>query len=82
VPVQTPTVRVIHPDAVFRLDELRPVLGLSKTCAKREARLGRLKVSRRAGCLWTTGRWIHEWLEGGIVRVKRREVLLNGVGHT
>ena len=39
-----PPVRVIPPDALMRLDELRAVLGLPLTCLRREARLGRLRV--------------------------------------
>jgi hypothetical protein len=61
-------VRVIPPDAVFTLDELRSVLGLPRHTLRREARLGRLRVSRRAGKLWTTGAWVREWIETGRVR--------------
>ncbi len=67
-----PSVRVIPPEALMRLDELRVVLGLPMTCLRREARLGRLRVSRRSGRYWTTGRWIAEWIEAGEVRPKER----------
>ena len=48
------------------------VLGLPRTTRKREARLGQLRVSRRAGWLWTTGRWAKEWLEAGERKRKAR----------
>jgi hypothetical protein len=64
----TAPVRVIPPDAVFRLAELRVILGVPATMLKREARSGRLRVSRRGTFYWTTGRWVHAWLEAGEVR--------------
>ncbi len=63
--------RMIDPHAVYRLDELRTLLGLPMTCLRREVRLGRLRVSRRSGRYWTTGAWVHEWLAGGEVRPRR-----------
>src|SRR5262245_32021292 len=51
-PPARPLIRVIPPDAIMRLEELRVVLNLSKTCLRREARAGRLKVARRGGCYW------------------------------
>ena len=77
--VPVPQIRVISPDAVFRLDELRAILGLPMTCLKREARLGRLRVSRRSGRYWVTGRWVMAWIEGGEVDRKSRNEVLNGV---
>jgi hypothetical protein len=65
-------VRVIDPNAVMRLDELRAVLGLPLTCLRREARLGRLRVSRRSRRYWTTGRWIQQWIEDGEVKPRAR----------
>ncbi len=58
-------VRVIDPNAVFRLDELRAVLGLPRTTLKREVRAGRLRVTRRAGCYWVLGSWLLEYFESG-----------------
>lgn len=58
-------VLVIPADAVFRLDSLTQLLGLPPTALKRAAREGHLRVSRRCGWYWTTGRWVHEWLERG-----------------
>jgi hypothetical protein len=66
-----PPVRVIPPDALLRLDELRALLQLPMTCLRREARLGRLRVSRRSGRYWTTGAWIREWIEAGEVRPRQ-----------
>jgi hypothetical protein len=56
----------------MRLDELRAVLALPLTCLRREARLGRLRVSRRSGRYWTTGAWVREWIEAGEVKPKAR----------
>jgi hypothetical protein len=64
---------------VFRLSELQCVLGLLPSTLKREARRRRLRVSKRAGMLWTTGRWVHEWLESG--EVKRPAASPSSNGH-
>ena len=64
--------RVIAPDSIFKLDELRVFLGLPLTCLRREARLGRLRVSRRSGRYWTIGRWVQVWIEAGEVKAKVR----------
>ena len=66
----TPAVRSIPDDAVFTLTELQAVLGLPRHTLRREARLGRLRTSRRAGRLWSTGEWVRQWLQAG--EVKRR----------
>jgi len=71
-PLNVTAIRVIDPNTVVRLDELRAVLGLPLTCLRREARLGRLRVSRRSGRYWTTGRWVMEWIEAGEVKAKAR----------
>jgi hypothetical protein len=75
-----PAVRSIPDDAVFQLGELQLVLGLARHTLKREARLGRLRVSKRAGRLWTTGLWVREWLEAGEVRRRRATVALDNDG--
>jgi hypothetical protein len=67
-PPARPPVRVVPPDAVFALGELQAVLGLPRHTLKREARLGRLRVAKRAGRLWCLGCWVREWLERGEVR--------------
>jgi hypothetical protein len=64
-PQAVPAVRVIPPDAVLFLDELRQVLGLPKTALKRQVRLGHLRVARRCGRYITTGRWVNEWITQG-----------------
>jgi hypothetical protein len=70
--------RRIPDDAVLRLAELREALGLPKHTLAREARLGRLRVARRAGQLWTTGAWVREWIESA--EVPRREEQETGNG--
>ena|SRR5947209_2329500 len=71
-PTAPAPVRTIPDDAVFRLDELAAVLKLPRTTLRREARLGRLAVSRRAGCYWCTGRQVHAWLAAGEHKPRRR----------
>jgi hypothetical protein len=66
-----PSPRAIPDNAIHRLGEWQKILELPKCCLKREARLGRLRVSRRGGVLWATGRWIREWVETGEVKRTR-----------
>src|SRR5262245_51702143 len=63
-----PAVRPIPDDALHLLSEWGILLALPRHCLKREARLGRLRVAKRAGRLWATGAWIRQWVEGGEVR--------------
>jgi hypothetical protein len=56
---------VIHPCAVYTVDSLRSVLGLTKTTIGREVRLGRLRVTKRAGKYYLLGRWVLQWLKDG-----------------
>jgi hypothetical protein len=55
---------------VFRLNELREILGLPMSTLRREARERRLRVSRRAGWYWTTGTWVMQWITSGEVRTR------------
>jgi hypothetical protein len=71
-----PAIRVIPPDAVFWLGELREILGLPLTTLRREARSHRLRVARRGGRYITTGAWVHEWIISG--EVVRRPAERNG----
>jgi hypothetical protein len=52
---------------VFSLPQAGSALGLRKTTLRREAREGRLRVSKRGGRYFTTGAWLREWLESGEV---------------
>jgi hypothetical protein len=74
--------RAVHDDTVGSLEAWHYFLGLPAHCLKREARLGRLAVSRRAGKLWTTGVSIKRWLEEGRVEPRRvaRTATMNGNG--
>jgi hypothetical protein len=60
--------RRVPADAIHRLSEWQAILGLPLHTLGREARLGRLRVAKRAGTTWATGSWIREWLEAGEVR--------------
>jgi hypothetical protein len=59
---------VIEPHGVYSLAAAREALGLKKDTLAREVRLGRLRVSKRAGRYYLLGRWLLQWLEGGEVR--------------
>jgi hypothetical protein len=65
---------VIEPTAVYTGESLRAALGLPKSTVGREVRLGRLRVTKRAGKYFLLGEWILEWLEQGEVCRKRKEV--------
>ncbi len=59
---------LIKPGAVFTLEQARNTLGLAMHCLPREIRLGRLRVSKRAGRYFLLGEWLLEWLRTGEVR--------------
>jgi hypothetical protein len=59
---------VIHPGAVYSLESARAALGLARATLRREVRLGRLRVSKRAGRYYLLGAWLLEWLRSGEVR--------------
>jgi hypothetical protein len=65
---------VIEPTAVYTVESLRAALGLTKSTVNREVRLGRLRVTKRAGKYFLLGTWILEWLRSGEVCRKRKEV--------
>jgi hypothetical protein len=67
-PTSTPAPRTIDPHHVGTLPEWCGFLGLPRHSLKREGRLGRLKVFKRSGRLWTTGEAVLDWLRGGEVR--------------
>jgi hypothetical protein len=62
---------VIHPCAIYTVESLRVALGLSKSTIGREVRLGRLRVTKRAGKYFLLGVWVLEWLRAGEVRRPR-----------
>jgi hypothetical protein len=62
--------QVIHPTSVYSLEAAREALGLARATLGREIRLGRLRVSKRAGRYFILGAWLLEWLEAGEVRRK------------
>ncbi len=68
----TPPLRVVPDEAMHTLSDWQLILGLPRNTLKREARLHRLRVAKRAGKLWALGSWVREWLEGGEVRRRAR----------
>lgn len=64
----------VLPDAaVFDLDSLLACLRLKRATVRREVRLGRLRVSRRAGRYFFLASWVREWLEAGELPAHRHE---------
>jgi len=59
----------IEPAKVFDSDGLCNALGIRRATIAREVRLGRLRVSRRAGRYFFLGSWIIAWLESGESKV-------------
>jgi hypothetical protein len=57
----------ITPGHVYDLQSVRAALGLPKSTLPREIRLGRLRVSKRAGRYFILGEWLMEWLRDGEV---------------
>jgi hypothetical protein len=55
----------VEPTGVYALAAAGAMLGLPRSCLPREVRLGRLRVSKRAGRYWVIGKWLLEWLEAG-----------------
>jgi hypothetical protein len=62
---------LVRPNAVYTPELLKMVLGLSKNTIGREVRLGRLRVTKRAGRYFVLGQWVLEWLEAGEVTRKQ-----------
>ena len=63
---------LIHPHAVYSVQALMTALGIPRSCIGREVRLGRLRMSRRAGKYYCVGEWLLEWLRSGEIKPRRR----------
>ena len=59
---------VLNPHAIFSSAQLRAALNLTKETIRREVRLRRLRVARRAGKYLIPAAWVREWIESGEVR--------------
>jgi hypothetical protein len=63
-------VRIVDPNRVYTVEEFRDEFFLRESSVRREVREARLRVSKRCGRYFLLGRWIIEWLEGGIHQPK------------
>jgi hypothetical protein len=63
---------IIHPDALYFLDEAKRLMRWRSSTARREIRAGRLKVAKRGGRYYLLGRWLLAWIEGGLVRPRQQ----------
>ena len=61
-------VHVIHPTAIYLVEDARRVLRLKESTVRREVREGRLRVAKRAGRYYLLGAWLLQWLREGEVR--------------
>ncbi len=57
---------LIHPNEVYSLLAARTALGLGLHALQAEYKAGRLKYARRCKRVWFLGRWLLDWLEGGL----------------
>jgi len=69
----SPSPLVLHPDAVFSLEQARRALGMEKSTLAREIRLGRLRVSKRGKRYLFLGSWLREWIADGVVTPRPRK---------
>jgi hypothetical protein len=60
-----PVCHVVEINAVYSIEAAQVALGLRRTSLRREARAGRLRVSKRAGKYYILGTWLLEWLAVG-----------------
>jgi hypothetical protein len=58
---------IIDPNGVYSLDGAQRALGLTRTTLRREVRMGRLRVAKRAGRYFIVGEWLLDWLREGEV---------------
>src|SRR4051812_28991748 len=70
-PTPAPAPFVVHPRAVYRPAQLREGLGLAADTIAREARLGRLRITKRGGKVYILGKWVLQWLAAGEVKKAR-----------
>jgi hypothetical protein len=69
---------VIHPSAVYTMDDARRVLRLRQSTIRREVRQGRLRIACRAGRRYLLGEWLLQWIREGAL--PRRRPRATGVG--
>jgi hypothetical protein len=67
---------VIEPRAVYSPDSVRTALGLTKNTLRREVRLGRLRMAKRAGRNYFLGEWLLEWIKTGEIKRRRADPIL------
>ena len=59
---------VIHPNAIYTLDQARRLLGLRVNGLRREAREGRLVLVRRCKVTFIMGQHLLDWLAAGAIK--------------
>jgi hypothetical protein len=69
----------VHSGQIYTVSTATQALGLAPSCLRREIRLRRLRVSKRAGKYFILGTWLLEWLQTGEVKPGRPEMAETGV---
>jgi hypothetical protein len=72
------TPHVIHPTAVYFVDEAKRILRLRDSTIRREVREGRLRIAKRAGRYYLLGEWLLEWLRAGELKRRRETATARG----
>jgi hypothetical protein len=81
MPNKEPTPHVIHPTAIYSLEEAQALFRLRPSTVRREVREGRLRIARRAGRYFLLGEWLLAWLKAGeILRRPHRDRAGTGNG--
>jgi len=62
---------IIHPTAVYFVDQAQKILRLKESTIRREVRAGRLQIAKRAGRYYLLGAWIISWLQAGAIQRRR-----------
>jgi hypothetical protein len=64
-PSRSDVPHIVHPAAVYTVEDLRRVFGLKASSVRREVRLGRLRIAKRCGRYYCLGQWVLQWFTNG-----------------
>ena len=56
---------IVHPSAVYSVEDLRRLFGLKASSVRREVRLRRLRIAKRCGKYFCLGEWVLQWFTNG-----------------
>ena len=67
-PARTYMPHIVHPSAVYTVEDLRRLFGLKASSVRREVRLRRLRIAKRCGRYYCLGQWVLQWFGDGEVK--------------